>query len=90
MREVLELSVLNKKRDIYRIKVYKDVKVNLIILDGLFIITLFNVAYVSNYLTNIVVIERFSREGIYWLSSTLNILIYGGEIFVNLEVVKYY
>ena len=29
MREILESSVFNKKRNIYRIKVYKDVKVNL-------------------------------------------------------------
>ena len=65
MREILELSVFNKKRDIYRIKAYKDVKVNLIILDGLFIITLLNIAYVSNYLTNIVVIGRLSRKSIY-------------------------
>ena len=88
MREVLELSVFNKGRNIYRIKVYRDVKVNLIILNGPSIITLFNVAYVPSYLTNIVVIRRLSRGGIYWLNSTSNILIYGGEVFVNLEVIR--
>ena len=65
MREVSKSSVLNKKRDTYRIKVYKDVKINLTILDGPFIITLFNIAYVPGYLTNIVVIRRLSRRGIH-------------------------
>ena len=88
MWEVLESSVLNKKRDIYRIKAYKDVKVNLTILDGLFIITLFNIAYVPSYLTNIIAMERFSRGGIYWLNFTPNILIYGEEVFANLKVVR--
>ena len=87
MRKALESSVLNRERDIYRIKAYEDVKINLIILNGFFIITLFNVAYVSDYLTNIVVIGRFSRGGVYWSSSTPDIFIYGGEVFVNLEVV---
>ena len=65
MREVSESSVFNKKRDIYRIKVYKDVKVNLTILNDLSIITLFNIAYVPGYFINIVVIRRLSRGGIY-------------------------
>ena len=65
MRKVLELSVLNRKRDTYRIKAYRDVKVNLITLDDLSIITLFNIVYVPGYLTNIIAIGRFSREGIY-------------------------
>ena len=65
MREIPELSVFNKKRNTYRIKVYKDVKVNLTTLDGLSTITLFNIVYVSNYFTNIVVIGRLSRRGIY-------------------------
>ena len=65
VRKIPESSVFNKRRDIYRIKIYKDVKVNLIILDGPFIITLLNVAYVSDYLINIVAIRRFSRGGIY-------------------------
>ena len=88
MREILKLSVFNKERDIYRIKAYKDVKINLTTLDGPFIITLFNVAYVPDYLTNIVVIRRFSRGDIYWSSSISNIFIYGGEVFANLEIVK--
>ena len=65
MREVLKLFVLNKKRNIYRIKAYKDVKVNLIILDDLSIITLFNIVYVPNYLINIITIGRLSRGNIY-------------------------
>ena len=65
MREALESFVLNKKRDIYRIKVYKDVKINLIILNDPSIITLLNIAYVPNYLTNIITIGRFSRKNIY-------------------------
>ena len=88
VREVLELSVLNKGRDIYRIKVYKNVKVNLTILNSLFIITLLNVAYVPDYLTNIIIIGRFSRKGIYQLNSIPNIFTYGGEVFVNLEIIK--
>ena len=88
MREILESSVLNKKRNIYRIKAYKDVKINLIILDGLSIITLFNIVYVPGYLINIIAIERLSRGGIYWLNSTPNIFIYGGEVFVNLEIIR--
>ena len=87
MRKILKLSVLNKERDIYRIKAYKDVKVNLIILNGPFIITLFNIVYVPGYLTNIVVMERLSRGGIYWLSFIFNIFIYKEEVFANLEVV---
>ena len=87
MREILILSVFNRKRDIYRIKAYEDVKINLTILDGPFTITLFNIVYVFNYLINIVIMGRFSREGVYWLSSTPNIFTYEGEIFVNLEVV---
>ena len=90
MREALELSVLNKKRDIYRIKVYKNVKVNLTTLDGPFIITLLNIAYVPGYLTNIIIIKRFSRESIYWLNSTPNILTYEGEVFANLKIIKQY
>ena len=65
MREVLESSVLNKKRDIYRIKVYKDVKINLTILDDPSTITLFNIVYVPDYLTNIITIRRLSRGSIY-------------------------
>ena len=65
MRETLKSSVLNKKRNTYRIKAYKDVKVNLITLNGPSIITLFNVAYVLSYLTNIVIIGRLSRKDIY-------------------------
>ena len=65
MREAPESSVLNKKRDIYRIKAYKDVRVNLTTLDDPFIITLLNIAYVPNYLINIVAIRRLSREDIY-------------------------
>ena len=65
MREVSELSVLNKKRNIYRIKVYEDAKVNLTILDGLSTITLLNIAYVPGYLINIIVIKRLSRGGIH-------------------------
>ena len=87
MREASESSVLNKGRDIYRIKAYKNVRVNLTILDGLSIITLFNVVYVRGYLINIIVMGRFSRGGVYWSSFIPNIFIYGGEVFVNLEVV---
>ena len=65
MRKILKSSVFNKRRDIYRIKAYKDVKVNLTTLDGLSIITLLNIAYVPGYLTNIVVIRRLSRGGVY-------------------------
>ena len=75
MREILKSSVFNEKRDIYRIKAYKDVKVNLTILDGFFIITLLNIAYVPNYLINIIIMRRFSRGGIYWLSSISNITV---------------
>ena len=88
MREVLELSVLNKERDIYRIKAYKNVKINLITLNDPSTITLFNIAYVPDYLTNIIVIERLSRGDVYWSSSISNILIYGEEVFANLEVIK--
>ena len=90
MRKIPESSVLNKKRDIYRIKVYKDVKVNLTILNNFFIITLLNIVYVSNYLTNIIVIRRLNRGGIYWLNSISNIFIYGEEIFANLKIIKQY
>ena len=90
MREALKSSVLNKKRNTYRIKTYKDVKVNLITLDDPSIITLLNIAYVPNYLINIVTIKRFSRKNIYWLNITPNILIYGKEVFANLEVVRQY
>ena len=65
VREILELFVFNKERNIYRIEAYKDVKINLIILDGLFTITLFNITYVSDYLINIVAIKRLSRGNIY-------------------------
>ena len=87
VREVSELSVFNKRRNIYRIKAYKNVKVNLIILDGLFIITLLNIVYVPGYIINIIAIKRFSRGGIYWSSFISNIFIYGGEVFVNLEII---
>ena len=65
VREVLELSVLNKERDTYRIKAYRNVKINLTILDSPSIITLLNVAYVPGYFINIIVIGRFSRGGVY-------------------------
>ena len=88
MRETLEIAIFNKRRDIYRIKAYKNLKVNLTTLDGLSIITLFNVAYVPGYLINIVVIKRLSRGNIYWSNFILNILIYEGEIFVNLKIIR--
>ena len=88
VREVSKSSVFNKKRDIYRIKTYKDVKVNLIILDDFSIITLLNVAYVPGYLINIVVIKRLSRGGIHWLNSIPYIFTYKEEVFANLEAVK--
>ena len=88
MQEILKSSVLNKKRDTYRIKIYKDVKVNLITLDNPFIITLLNIAYVPGYFINIVIIGRFSRGGIYWLSFIFNIFTYEGEIFANLEIIR--
>ena len=88
VRKVLELFVFNKKRNIYRIKVYKDVKVNLTILDDLFIITLFNIAYVPGYLINIIIIRRLSRGSIYQSNFIPNILIYAGEVFANLKIVK--
>ena len=56
VRKVPESSVFNKKRDTYRIKAYRDVKINLTILDSPFTITLLNIAYVPNYLTNIIAI----------------------------------
>ena len=90
MRKALELSVLNKKRNTYRIKAYKDAKVNLIILDDPFTITLFNIAYVPGYLTNIIAIKRLSRGDIYWLNFTPNILTYKEEIFANLKVIRQY
>ena len=65
MRKASELFVLNRKRDTFRIKAYKDAKVNLIILNDPSIITLLNIVYVPSYLTNIIVIERLSRENIY-------------------------
>ena len=65
VRETPESSVFNKKRNTYRIKAYKDVKVNLTISDGLSTITLLNIAYVSSYLINIIAIKRLSRGGIY-------------------------
>ena len=65
VRKAPESFVFNRRRNIYRIKVYKDVKVNLITLDGPFIITLFNNVYVSDYLINIIVIKRLSRGSIY-------------------------
>ena len=88
MRKAPESSVLNKKRDTYRIKAYKDVKVNLTTPDGPSTITLLNIAYVPSYLTSIVTTKRFSRGGIYWLSSIPNILTYGEEVFANLETVR--
>ena len=65
MREILKSSVFNKKRNIYRIKAYKDVRVNLTILDDFSTIKLFNIVYVPGYLTNIVIIGRLNRGNIY-------------------------
>ena len=90
VREILESSVLNKKRDIYQIKAYKNVKVNLTTPDGPSIITLFNIAYVPNYLTNIIAIRRLSRGDIYWSNSTPNIFTYEKKVFVNLKIIKQY
>ena len=84
VRKTLESSVFNKRRDIYRIKAYKDAKINLIILDGLSTITLLNVAYVSSYLINIIIIKRLSRGGIYQLNSTFNIYLFIYSYFTSI------
>ena len=65
MREAPESVIFNKKRDIYRIKAYEDVKVNFIISDRLLTIILLNIVYIFGYLINIVAIRRLSRGEIY-------------------------
>ena len=65
VREALELAILNKRRDIYRIKAYGDIKVNFTTPDKPLTIILFNIVYVFGYLINMVAIRRLSRDGVY-------------------------
>ena len=85
-RKIMLIETLFKNKNVYLIKVYGSVQVMLQILKRIKKITLRNVTLVIGYLTNIVVMRRLSKGGVYQSSERPDMFTKNSLIYTNLFI----
>ena len=83
-REAMPTETLSGGKNVYPIEAYGSVQVMLQTSEGVREITLRNVALVTGYLTNIVVMGRLSKGGVHWSSERPDVLTKNGLVYADL------